>query len=414
MSLNAEILSIGTELLLGEIVNTNAQYLSQQLADLGISVYYQTVVGDNRQRLLKTFGEAFERSNIVITTGGLGSTGDDLTKETGAEFFGKKLVMDEDLLAELKAHFKRSSFEFTKNNEKQALMPEGAQFLKNDHGTAPGCCISENGKMLILLPGPPVEMIPMFENYALPILRDKSDIKFFSKRIKILGVGESKAEMILKDLIDSQTNPTIAPYAASGELAIRVTASAVDEAEADKIMQPIVDEISKRLGSNIFSFDDSSIEEAIVELLKQRGYTVSIAESCTGGLVTGRLVNCPGVSDVLKEASITYSNEAKEKRLGVKAETLEAHGAVSKETAIEMAVGVKNTSGTNVGLSITGVAGPGGGTEEKPVGLVYLGLCINDKTYVKELRYNGDRAKIRNRTVSAALDFLRRGLIDEL
>ena len=414
MALNAEIISIGTELLLGEIVNTNAQYLSQQLASLGIGVYYQTTVGDNRQRLLKTFEDAFERSDIVVTTGGLGPTGDDLTKETGAEFFGKELVMDEGLLEELKAHFERSGFEFTENNAKQALVPEGAQFLKNDHGTAPGCCISENGKTLILLPGPPLEMIPMFENYALPILRDKSDIRFYSTRIKILGVGESKAETILKDLIDNQTNPTIAPYASHGELAIRVMASAPTEQEAKNIMQPTIDEIQKRLGKNVFAIDDSSIEEAVVELLKKRGLTIAIAESCTGGLVTGRLVNCPGVSEVLKEAAITYSNESKEKRLGVKSETLESFGAVSKEAAAEMAAGVKETSGSNVGLSITGVAGPSGGTEEKPVGLVYLGLCINDKIYVKKLKYGGDRMKIRTRTVSAALDFLRRGLIDEL
>jgi len=414
MALNAEILSIGTELLLGEIVNTNAQYLSGQLAALGISVYYQTTVGDNRERLLKTLESAFSRSDIVITTGGLGPTGDDLTKETGAEFFKKQLVMDEKFLEELKEHFLRSGYEFTENNAKQALIPEGAAFLKNDQGTAPGCCISENGKTLILLPGPPFEMIPMFENYALPILRGMSDVRFYSKRIKILGVGESKAETVLKDLIDAQTNPTIAPYAMSGELALRVTASAKDEEEAEKIMQPVIDEIKKRLGINVFGIGDISIEEAVVDLLKQKGYTISIAESCTGGLVTGRLVNCAGVSEVLKEAAVTYSNASKELRLKVKRETLVMHGAVSRETAAEMSRGIKKAAGTDVGLSITGVAGPGGGTDEKPVGLIYVGLTINDRTYVKELKYSGDRMRIRNRTVSAALDFLRRGLIHGL
>jgi nicotinamide-nucleotide amidase len=414
MAVNAEILSIGTEILLGEIVNTNARYLAQQLAALGISVFRQTAVGDNRQRLLKTFAEAFERSDIVITTGGLGPTGDDLTKETGAEFFGKELIMDEKLLSELKERFKRSGFEFTENNAKQALMPKGAKFLQNDHGTAPGCYINENGKTLILLPGPPSEMLPMFENYVIPLLRDKSDTKFYSKRIKILGIGESKAETILKDLIDSQTNPTIAPYASDGELAIRITTSAKDENEAEEISKPVIDEVSKRLGSNIFAIGDISIEETVANMLKEKGYTLSIAESCTGGLLTGKLVNCPGVSDVLKEAAVTYSNESKEKRLGVKDETLKKYGAVSKECAAEMAIGIKNSSGSDIGLSVTGIAGPSGGTDTKPVGLVYIGLYLNDKTYTKELKLSGDRMKVRNRAVMAALDFLRRGLINEL
>ncbi len=410
--MNGEILAVGTELLLGEIVNTNAQFLSEQLARLGISVYYQTVVGDNWDRLYQAYESAFDRSDLVITTGGLGPTADDITKEVGAEFFKKQLVLDEKTLNEMKQYFKKQGFDWTENNTKQAYKPEGSLSLKNDVGTAPGCMISENGKILIMLPGPPFEMEPMFENYVLPELKKKSSLVFCSRRIKICGIGESKAESLVKDLIDKQTNPTIAPYAKMGETALRVTASAKNEAEALEIMQPTIDEIKSRLGDNVYAVGETTLEEAVVKLLMDKRLTISLAESCTGGLLTAQLVNCPGVSDVLLEGAVTYSNEAKIKRLGVKEQTLKTYGAVSRETAKEMAEGIKQFSGSDVGVAITGITGPGGGTEEKPVGLVYIAVSINGTTNVKEMKYLGDRAKIRMRTVITALDFIRRALIN--
>ncbi len=409
--MNAEILAVGTELLLGEIVNTNAQFLSQKLAELGIGVYYQTVVGDNRERLLKAFEDAFNRAELVITTGGLGPTDDDLTKEVAAEFFGKQLVLHEESLQQMQAYFKKQGFDWTENNKKQALMPEGSTPLKNDAGTAPGCLMNENGKVLILLPGPPLEMKPMFENYAMPHLQGKSDVVFYSKRVKICGVGESKAATIVSDLLENQTNPTIAPYAGSSEVALRVTACAKSEAEAEEIMRPTIEEIKKRLGDNVYGVGDITLEQAVMNALLEKGKKIAVAESCTGGLLAARLVNCSGISDVLVEGVVAYSNEAKVKRLGVSEDTLKKHGAVSKEVAVEMAEGICKASGASVGVSTTGVAGPTGGTEEKPVGLVYIAVCVDGKTKAWKMNFLGDRERIRNRTVVMALDYIRRELL---
>ncbi|MBE6012932.1 MAG: competence/damage-inducible protein A [Lachnospiraceae bacterium] len=411
--MKAEIMAVGTELLLGDIINTNAQFLSKELAAMGIDVYYQSVVGDNPDRLYKALEQAFERADMVITTGGLGPTKDDLTKETGAKFFGRKMVLNEKAMEELKSYFDGLGRQMTKNNEKQAYLPEGAIAIPNNNGTAPGCIIENNGKRLVMLPGPPFEMEPMFKDFVAQYLMAESDHKYISRSLRIIGVGESKAEEVISDLIESQSNPTIAPYAKNSEMLFRITASAHDEKEAEKIMQPVIDELYRRFGTSIYGEGETSLEEVIIRLLNEKGLKLAVAESCTGGMVTSKLIDCAGASAVLLEGVVTYANESKIKRLSVKAETLEKYGAVSHETAREMAEGVCVSSGADIGISTTGIAGPGGGTDEKPVGLVYIGLCIKGKVSSYEFQFKGSRQRIRTRTAVNALDILRRGIINE-
>lgn len=410
--MKAEILCVGTELLLGDIVNTNAQYLSRRLADLGISVYHQSVVGDNVERLKKELEDAFSRADLVITTGGLGPTPDDLTKETGAEYFNKKLILDEDSLDKLNSYFiKNGKGSLKGNNIKQAYFPEGSVILPNGHGTAPGCAIEENGKVLIVLPGPPREMKPMFEDSVVPFLKKYSNCILKSKVLRICGIGEGVMAEEISDIINNSTNPTVAPYAKEWEVTLRITSKADTEDEASKLITPVENELRNRLGENIYGEDETSLEEVIAKILVSKNFTISTAESCTGGLIASRLVDYPGISDVFMEGSVTYSNEAKINRLNVKKETLEKFGAVSEETAKEMAEGIAKTSGTNIGLSTTGIAGPGGGTIEKPVGLVYIGLYINGTVQVKKLELSGNREMIRRRSTITALDWLRRELL---
>lgn len=410
--MKAEILCVGTELLLGDIVNTNAQYLSRRLADLGISVYHQSVVGDNVERLKKEFEEAFSRADLVITTGGLGPTPDDLTKETGADYFNKKMILDENSLNKLNSYFiKDGEGELKGNNIKQAYFPEGSIILPNNHGTAPGCALEENNKVLIVLPGPPREMKPMFENSVVPFLKKYSKGILKSKVLRICGIGEGIMAEKISDIINNSTNPTIAPYAKEWEVTLRITSKANTEEEASKLIEPVESEIRKRLGENIYGEDETSLEEVIAKILISKNLTISTAESCTGGLIASRLVDYPGISSVFMEGAVTYSNEAKINRLNVKKETLETFGAVSEETAREMAEGIAKTSGTIIGLSTTGIAGPGGGTSEKPVGLVYIGLCINGNVHAKKLELSGNREMIRRRATITALDWLRRELL---
>ncbi|MDL2248674.1 competence/damage-inducible protein A [Tyzzerella sp. OttesenSCG-928-J15] len=409
--MKAEILAVGTELLLGDTLNTNAQYLSKELAGLGIGVYHQTVVGDNPERLEKAFADAFERADVVITSGGLGPTKDDLTKETGAKYFGKKLMLDEGAFETLKSHFSRTGRVMTKNNEKQAFLPEGSEMIPNNNGTAPGCIINDNGKILIMLPGPPRELIPMFEETVAPYLRRMTDGVYVSRILRICGVGESSAEEMIKDLIEGQSNPTIAPYAKVNEVTFRITASAKTEDEALKMMEPLIKELYNRFGDNIYGEGKVGLPETVVNMLMDKKLTIATAESCTGGLLASGIVDVAGSSKVFKEGFITYSNEAKIDRIGVKAETLAAFGAVSKEVAQEMALGAAKTAGTDIGIGITGIAGPDGGTDEKPVGLVYVAVSLKGKVEVKELNYRGARQRIRSRAVMATFDMLRRALL---
>lgn len=408
-----ELISVGTEILLGNIVNTNAAYLSEKCAALGLSCYHQSVVGDNEKRLEDTIRLAVSRSDIVILSGGLGPTKDDLTKEVTAKVFGKELREDAHTRERISKYFSRiKSGSITENNWKQALVPEGAVVVDNYNGTAPGLIIEENGKTAVLLPGPPNEIKPMFERDIEPFLRKLQPEGLYSKMVKICSVGESKAETMVMDLMENQSNPTIAPYAKTGEVHFRITARAKDEKEADRLMEPMLNELFQRFGDKIYTVEeDVTLEDAIVRLCREKNLTVTTAESCTAGLLAGRLMNVPGASEVFCEGYITYSNESKERILGVEADTLKNFGAVSHETAEQMARGAAKAAGADVAVSVTGIAGPGGGTKEKPVGLVYVGCFTGGKTRTEEFRFTGNRAKNREYAVVRALTILREELL---
>ena len=403
-----ELISVGTEILLGNIVNTNAAYLSEKCAALGLSCYYQDVVGDNEERLCETIKTALSRADILLLSGGLGPTQDDLTKEAAARVMGKALYLHEESKAAIQAFFEQRGLEITDNNWKQAMMPEGCIVVDNPNGTAPGVIMAENGKHVILMPGPPNEMIPMFETSIIPYLSRLQSGVIFSQTVKVCGIGESKVETLVKDLIEGQTNPTIATYAKTGEVHLRVTARAEDEKGARKLVKPVVKDLKARFGGHIYTTDDEvTLEKAIVDLLLANKLTISTVESCTGGLLAARLINVPGVSEVFKSGYITYSNKAKRRLLGIKKNTLLKHGAVSKEIAKEMVKGAALISKADVAVSVTGIAGPDGGSEEKPVGLVYIGCNVCGRITVKEYHFSGDRSKIRENTVSAALSLMR-------
>lgn len=412
----AELISVGTEILLGNIVNTNANFLAQKCAELGISNYFQVSVGDNEERLSDAIKTALSRSDIVILTGGLGPTKDDLTKEVVAKTLGKELVDDPHTRNNIKEYFAGlNGIAITENNWKQALIIDGSTAVDNHNGTAPGLIVkTEDGKIVILLPGPPNELVPMFQQDIYPFLNNLQPGLLYSEMVKICGIGESKAETMIRDLIDQQTNPTIAPYAKTGEVHLRVTASASSEEEGQKLVKPIVDELYRRFEKNIYTTDENeNLEDYIVKLLAKHHLVLSTAESCTGGLLTGRLVNAPGTSQVLKEGFITYSNEAKQKYLGVSKKTLEQYGAVSEETASEMSKGLLNQTLCDISLAITGIAGPDGGSEEKPVGTIYMGCATHEKIWVKRFNFKGNRQKIRDYAVINGLDLLRRCILEE-
>jgi len=408
-----ELISVGTEMLLGNIVNTNTRFLAEKCALLGLSMYHQVTVGDNRERLAETIRTALKRSDIVILTGGLGPTEDDLTKEVCAAVMNCALVEDAHTRARIEEYFRGISVkEISENNWKQAIVPDGAIILDNDNGTAPGLIIEKFGKSAILLPGPPNEMCPLFMEQVYPYLQKLQPEVIRSQMVKICGIGESKVEEKILDLIKRQTNPTIAPYAKTGEVHLRVTARAENEAEADKMIKPVVKEIKKRFGDYVYSTrEEETLEMAVVRLLKKLELTVSTAESCTGGLLAARLVNVPGVSDVFREGFITYSNKAKRKILDVGKGTLKKYGAVSEQTAKEMATGGVFATDSDVCIAITGIAGPDGGTEEKPVGLVYIACYLKDKVSVEQYLFKGNREKIREQAVVKALDLLRRSIL---
>lgn len=408
--MSAEIISVGTELLMGNIVNTNAQYISQRLADLGIDCYIQTTVGDNHDRLVEAVHNSLRRADIVILTGGLGPTADDLTKETVADAFGKKLVLDEASLEYIKHRFAKMGHIMTPNNIKQAYFPEGCIILPNPNGTAPGCIVESDAKAAILMPGPPKEMEPMFEQSVLPYLEKRSGFMLKSKMLRIFGKGESSVEYELRDIMAEQTNPTIAPYALNGEMKLRITARCRADDDADAIMQPMIEQVRKRIGEYIYSYDGLELHEEIARLFSVNKMTLAVAESCTGGMLSSKLVSVAGSSNWFREGAVTYSNEAKIKRLGVNEETLAAHGAVSAETAAEMAEGIRLSSGADVGISTTGFAGPDGGTADNPVGTVYIGVSTKENCFTKRLQISGKRERVRSMACLHALDILRRNI----
>ena len=413
--MNAELICVGTELLLGNILNTNAKYLAEKCAELGLSLFYQTVVGDNPERLKEVVMTAFGRSDIVIFTGGLGPTGDDLTKEVVSQALGLNLVYDEKAAEDIRIIFQKFHKMPTDNNFKQAYVPEGATVLYNRNGTAPGILVEKGDKAAILLPGPPREMQPMFEEYCIPYFKKRSGATIQSVMVKMIGIGESAASAKLEDILEGSTNPTVAPYAKQSQVHLRITAMDKDHDACQKRIEPILAEIRSRLGSYIYTTEaEKDIEDVVYDLLKEKNLTITTAESCTGGLLAGRIINVSGASDVYREGFITYSNEAKVTYLGVSEETLAEHGAVSEECASEMAKGAKKRTGADIAVVTTGIAGPEGGTPEKPVGLVYIGVAYKDKVYVRECHLVSTRQIIRDAACVRALDLVRRVLTDNL
>lgn len=411
--MNAEIIAVGTELLIGQIANTNAQYISGKLAEAGINVYYHTVVGDNRSRMKEVITQGLNRSDIVVITGGLGPTKDDITKEVAAELMGVKLILHEKSHEKMKRVFEKLRKKMVDSNIRQVLVPEGSTVIQNNNGIAPGCIITHNNKTLVMLPGPPKEMKPLFDEFLKIYINGREGV-IESKYIKIFGIGESSIEDRIMDMIDSQSNPTIAPYCGDGDVTLRVTARGGSKTEAEKLLEPVVGRIIDRFHSYIYSTEGESMEETVVKLLARKGKTLSTAESCTGGIIAAKLTNIPGSSEVFDRGVVTYSNQSKMDLLGVKSQTLEIHGAVSSETAGEMAEGIRRASGTDIGVSITGIAGPGGGSKEKPIGLVYIGLSDEKETKTWEFSFTGDRNRIRQMTAMTALNLVRLGLIENM
>ncbi len=403
----AEILCVGTELLLGDIVNTNAAYLARELAALGISVYHQTVVGDNPARLREAMDRALSRADLLITSGGLGPTCDDITRETAAACFNRPLFCDEASLAAIRAFFARRGRKMTENNVKQAMMPEGAIVFPNMHGTAPGLAIEDVRRgIAILLPGPPRELIPMFEESVRPFLTARQKSVLFSRNLHLFGIGESALEEILREHMEHAANPTLAPYCSDGEVRLRITAKAENESAARALCD--AEEASLRqtaIAPYIYGVDAGSIEGVLIPLMAERGLTLATAESCTGGLIAKRITDVSGASAVFLGSVVSYANEVKEGVLGVSHQTLAEHGAVSAEVAAQMARGVRMATGASIAVSTTGIAGPGGGTPQKPVGTVWLGISTADgeETHLLSLDPLADRAYIRTCAASHAL-----------
>lgn len=406
--MNAEIISVGTELLLGKVVNTDTTIVAKGLAGIGINLLYAATIGDNPIRLKKAVEDALERSDLLITTGGLGPTADDLTKETVVQAAGRELVMHEESKARLISQFPGG---MSDNQLKQVMLPKDCHVLLNDNGTAPGCVFkTDKGKLVMMLPGPPSELEPMFTNYGLPYLASGEKGVIVSRNIHVYGRGEAPvAEML--DYMMNYENPTVAPYANEGEMYVRVTAKAQSTKEADELCAPIISEIKEKIGEFVYSVDVESLEELVVKELKEKGMTIATAESCTGGLLSKRLTDVSGSSQVFETGIVSYANSTKMKLLGVPKQVLEKHGAVSEECAAAMAQGVQRLAGSTIGIGITGIAGPGGGTDEKPVGLIYIALSDGKDTWVTSRKPFG-RLKVRewHRYVAAshALDMARR------
>ncbi len=409
-NISVSIVSIGTEILLGEITNTNSQFLAVELANLGINVFEMVTIGDNRERLLEYFDHALKKYDMIIATGGLGPTVDDISKETACEFFGLTPVINEEQLEYIRKIFARYGRPMTDNNIKQAMFPENAVILKNRAGSAPGCMLEKEGKKIILLPGPPNEMKQMFEREVKPILSQLTDSIMYSEVVKVCGIGESAMEEMVRDIIDEQVNPTVAPYAKTGECRLRVTAKAENIEIAKALVAPVVKKLVERLGDNVYTVGNDTLAEVVVKKLIEKKLIITGAESCTGGLITSALVDCPGVSAVLHESFVTYSNDSKIWLLGVGSETLKNFGAVSIECAREMAEGLSKRSSADVTFAVTGIAGPDGGSEEKPVGTICFALCHNGTTITELRRFNGDRTNIRTRASIFMLDMIRRAV----
>ena len=401
--MKAAIINVGTELLMGSTLNTHSQYLSLKLSEVGIPIYYHGVVGDNPERLKEMLHHYFQTVDLIILTGGLGPTEDDLTKEIVCEYMNMPLIFSEELHQNLLERFKKyGTRTMTPNNLKQCNIPKEGIVLANPNGTAPGCIVTQNGKTAILLPGPPSELIPMVDNEVFPYLAKHAKGVLISKYVRLFGIGESACETEVLDLI-GMTNPTLATYAKLGEVMLRITASGETLEEAEAVLEPVLKEVENRLSTYIYAYDNEDLEMVLVKALREEGKTIAFAESCTGGMISSKVVNVPGSSVVFGTGIVAYANESKTKLLNVSEELLEAHGAVSEEVAKAMTEGLNAASGADLCVSVTGVAGPEGGSESKPVGLVYLDLYMNGVHDTFKLQLTGNRERIRNMTTLHAL-----------
>lgn len=407
---NTEIISVGTEILLGHITNTDARDVSEMLSRIGINVKYHTVVGDNPERLRACVEIARSRADIIITTGGLGPTCDDLTKQILAESFGLKLVQNDDEVRFLH-DFIRNKRNFTPNNFQQAMLPEGCTVFHNLWGTAPGCAFRAEGKTVIMMPGPPVECVPMFRTYGVPYLRALSDEQIVSHSIRVFGIGESAIDDIFADEMNVMENPTMAPYAKECDCLLQVTAKAGSEAEAEAMMAPVIAHVKERLGDFVYGTDVECLEEAVFPLLKEKGLFFATAESCTGGEIAKRFTDIPGASSVFLGGAVVYTNEVKARLLGLDPEMIEEKGAVSREVAVALAEQVRRLTGADIGIGVTGLAGPDGdGVHE--VGTVFVSMAVEGNTYVRALALGPKRTRsyIRRMSGNHAYDMMRRWL----
>ncbi len=390
--MQAEIISIGTEILLGDIVDTNSKYIAKNLKELGYDIHYIISVGDNKERLKKVIKTAINRSDLIVTTGGLGPTEDDLTREAISEASNRHLYKDERLLASIKDYFAKKGYNMTKNNYSQASLPKGAKIIKNDWGTAPGFLISDNNYKIISLPGVPTEMKKMFSNYVLNELTNDNEDIIMSRTLNFFGIGESTLETKIKDILSEQSNPTLALLAGKGEVKLRITAKGKNRDDLKNIIFEKEKIIKNRVGKYIYGIDKSNLAQKVYELLKNKNSTISLAESCTGGLISHRITQNPGSSTIFKGGYVVYSNNSKIKLLNIKKRDIKKYGAVSKVVAKKMAINIKFKFNTDIGIGVTGIAGPGGGSSQKPVGLVYIGISTNEQTKVYQLNLKGDRA----------------------
>jgi len=406
----AEIIGVGTELLLGNTVNTDAQDVSLLLSKLGINVYFHTVVGDNPQRLKEAVEIAKSRADIIITTGGLGPTYDDLTKQTLAEAFGKKLVFNEEIAQNIKNFFasRIPPMVMTENNLQQAELPEDCVIFDNDVGTAPGCAFEAEGKHVLMLPGPPRECRAMLKSCAEPYLRKLSQSEIHSHNIHIFGLGESAVEEKLRALMETLKNPSLAPYAKDGEVMLRLTAKASSRDEAETLMTPVLNEVQEILGDIVYGIDTDSLENTVFHLLEERGLTLAVAESCSGGLLSKRLTDIPGISKVFMGSVVAYSEQSKASFLGISPELIKTKNAVSREVALAMAKGARDRFNTDIGIGITGIAGPDTDQSGQKPGTVFIALCSKDNSYCRTPYLFHDRERIRIGSASHALDMIRR------
>ena len=417
--MRCEIIAVGTELLMGQITNTNARDIAKELLSLGVGVFYQTVVGDNEERLSAVFRDALGGADLIILTGGLGPTDDDITRETVAKVLGlplEKSLIWEKRLIDFFSRFNRPMVEI---NFRQAMVPRGGKLLPNDRGTAPGIYLEEEGRIIILLPGPPKETLPMFKEQAIPLLRDKLQgnenlAVLQSKTLRVMGLGESAMVEMIRPLLENQGNPTIAPLAKGAEAHLRITARSSSAQEAEELISAKAAEIRNVLGDYVYGEDEEDLEFAVAKLLWEQGKTLALAESCSGGLLSHRLTNIPDSSRFLLAGLVTYSNEAKINLLGVEPGVIDAVGAVSAEVAEMMAAGVRRLCKADIGLSITGIAGPGGAVPEKPVGLTYLSLNADNYKFCNRYEFWGSRLEIKERASQVALNILRLYLLGKL